>query len=510
MKTRTIKKISIFFIAVLIISLVSFLVIYFNDYNNTKKIEKLKLSNIEYIGRNDKGDFVYMGNDAKIYTFSEYTSMQDFSYETVNARKDGLEGVISKNNKVLVPFGKYYDILDDRVCGSYIVQNEEGKYGLISYDGKVILDTIYDKITNYGASVPVFKIQYQDKYFAETIFGNILYDTTNPNFEIIFGDKLNVNSDRGLVKIIDNDTEMIFDVASGKMITSGKNLSTAYNIVKDSDNNRFLLIDGNGREKLKVDYIAGEESLDLKFDKYVVIESKAGYYEIYNKSFEKAFETERKPAFFKNYKGDTYIINNVENGVQVYKDFKLYASINGYEYALDNMVEYGSMFTLKDVETGRTDLFDFELNLLKENVLLDKIYPKYVCIVNSESEKVAYTVNGEEVKLGKDISLHALNTNSTFNDYILVSKADDIYDMIDLKGNYVIRNISKLEVLLDNNILVTDKVKGDMYLFNVDTNKKIFEFSSDKYDSSYEKVQVIKLKSGYVNYNGEQIAKIDE
>ena len=53
-------------------------------------------------------------------------------------------------------------------------------------------------------------------------------------------------------------------------------------------------------------------------------------------------------------------------------------------------------------------------------------------------------------------------------------------------------------------------VKGDMYLFNVEKNKEVFRFEKDKYDSSYQKIQTIKLTTGYFNYKGEQIAKIEE
>lgn len=510
MKTTTLKKLSVVIIALLVFSLGTFLIIYFNGYNNDKKIERLKKSDITYLGLDDKDNFVYMGNDAKTYIFSEYTSMQEFAYETVNVRKDGLEGIINKDNKIIVPFGTYYDILDDRVCGTYVVQNEDGKYGLISYDGKTILETIYDSIQSYGVDVPVFKAKYEDKYFIQTVTGGMIYDTSNEAVEVVFGEKLNKNTDKGLVKIVDNGAEIIFDTSNGKSVYTGKNLSTAYNVVKDGDNNRFVLIDSNGKEKVKIDYIAGEESLDLKFDKYIAIESKTGLYEIFDKNFNKILETERKPIFFENYKGDTYIIVNIANGVKIYKNFKEYNNISGYEYPLDNMVEYGSMFVLKNIETGKTDLFNFELENLKQDVLLDKIYPKYVTLVNSESEKVAYTISKDEVKLGKDVNLHALNTNKTFNDYILVSKADDVYDMLDLKGNYVIRNISKVEVLLDNYVVISDKSKGDMYLFNVDSNKEMFRFATDKYEAPFEKVQAIKLKTGYFNYKGEQIAKLEE
>ena len=436
--------------------------------------------------------------------------MQEFAYETVNARKDGLEGVVSKDNKIIVPFGKYYDILDTRVCGTYIVKDKSEKYGLISYDGKQILETIYDSITSYGDDIPVFKAKFGDTYYIETIYGTLLYDTKNEAVNVVFEKKLNVNSDSGIVKVIDSGVEKVFNILNGRPIISGKNFTIEYDTVKDADNNRFLLIDRYGSEKQKVDYIAGEESIDLKFDKYVIIEPKANFYEIYDKNFNKILETERKPIFFKNYKNDTYIINNVNNGVEIYKDYKLYGSINGYECAIESMTEFGSIVPLKNIETSKVNLYNFELELLKEDVTVDKIYPKYVTIIGEDSQKVAFTSTKEEIKLGNDINLHALNTNSTFNDYILVSKSNDIYDMLDLKGNYVIRNIAKIEVLLDNHVIITDNLKGDMYLFNVDTNKEIFRFTKDKYDSYNEKVQAIKLKTGFYNYKGEQIAMLDE
>lgn len=511
MKIRSIKKIAFFIIALAVVIGITFLIIFLNKQLTENKIRELKSSTITYLGKDDNGNYVHMGSDGKTYIYSGYTSMQEFSYDTANVRKDGLEGVISKNNKILVDFGKYYDISDERFCGSYIVQNESNKYGLISYDGKVILDTVYDNITTFGADTPVFKLVYENKYYIATVNKAIIYETSNSNVTIQFGEKLNKDTDKGLVKIIDEEIELILDIDSGKQVYTGKNLEVGYNIIKDKENNRFILVDEQANIVKKVDYIASEEKLDIKFDKYIVIESKAGYFEIYNKKMEKVLETERKPIFFQNYKKETFIINNTQTGVEIYKGNEFYKSISGYEYVNDNMVEYGVMFALKNTETEKMDLFNFELNKLKEDILLDKIYPKYVLLVDAESNKYIYTNAKEEIKLGNNISMHALNTNSTFNEYVLVSKANnDIYDMLDLKGNSVIKNIAKVEVLLDDYVIITDNSKNDMYLFNVKTNKEIFRFEKDKYDSSYEKVQTIKLTSGYFNYKGEQIAKIDE
>ena len=70
MKTINFKKISIILVLLLFISLVTFLIIYFNNYSYNKKIERVKKSNIQFLGNDDKGNYIYMGNDAKTYTFS--------------------------------------------------------------------------------------------------------------------------------------------------------------------------------------------------------------------------------------------------------------------------------------------------------------------------------------------------------------------------------------------------------------------------------------------------------
>lgn len=510
MRIKDFKKLIIFIVVLILAVLATILFLYFKNEFSQKELAKLKMSTITYLGKDDNDNFVYIDNEGKTYSFSGYASMQDFEYETSNVRKDGLEGIINKNNKVIVPFGKYYDISDERFCGSYIVQAEDGKYGLISYDGKVILDTIYDNITTFGKDIPVYKIAYQGLYGISTN-KNIIYETKNESVTAEFGARLYDDSDSGLVKIIDGETEIVYDSYTGKQLYSGNGYEVKYNTVKDTQNNRYLLIDQKGKEKLKVDYIVGEESIDIKLDKYLVIESKAGYYEVFNKDFEKILETERKPIFFKTYKGETYIINNVENGIDIYKEDKFYQTLPSYEYVNDNMIEYGSMFGLKNMQTNKIDLFDFELNKLKEDILLDKIYPKYVLLVNAESKKIAYTVAKQEIELGNEISIHTLNTNSAFNDYIVVSRSNnDIYEILDLKGNSVIKNIEKIEILLDNHIIITDKTKGDMYLFSINDNKEMFRFEKDKFDSAYQNVQAIKLKTGYFNYKGEQIAKIEE
>lgn len=511
MKMKSLKKIIFVLIFVVVVVGAAFLIMKFSSNISDKNIEKLKTSDIEYLGMDENDNYIYMGNDSKVYSFSKYTDMQSFSYDSVNARKDGLEGVVSKNNKVLVEFGKYYDILDDRFCGSYIVQNEEGKYGLLSYKGNVILDTVYDNIETFGSDVPVMKVTSGDKYYIATTSKAIIYETSNSNVTIEFGTRLNKNSDKGLVKIVDGDTQMVYDIQTGKEVYSGEGLTVEYNIIKDSVNNVFVLVDENGNIVKKVDYIAEEESLSMKFDEYIAIETNSGYYEIYDKKFNKVLETERQPAFFKTYKDEIYIINNVEDAVEIYKDGKQVKKIDGYEYSSESMTDYSYMFGLVNIESQKTDLFNFKFEKVKEDVTLDKVYPKYALIVNSDSNKVAYTIYGEEIVLGNNIAIHTLNTESTFNDYILVSKSNNgVYDLLDLKGNSVIKNIANIELVLNDHVVITDNAKGDMYLFDIKNNKEIFRFEKDKYTSAYKTVPALKLTTGYFDYKGQQIAKIEE
>jgi len=62
-------------------------------------------------------------------------------------RKDNYNGIIDKNNKEIIPVN-YLDIKENPYSdGSYFSQNNLGKYGCITIDGKITLPFIYDKLT---------------------------------------------------------------------------------------------------------------------------------------------------------------------------------------------------------------------------------------------------------------------------------------------------------------------------------------------------------------------------
>ena len=69
---------------------------------------------------------------------------------------------------------------------------------------------------------------------------------------------------------------------------------------------------------------------------------------------------------------------------------------------------------------------------------------------------------------------------------------------------YLILCYSLLPSLLKNPVLL------DSLLFDIKNNKEIFRFEKDKYTSAYKTVPALKLTTGYFDYKGQQIAKIEE
>ena len=90
--------------------------------------------------------------------YDEITAL-DGSKGILKISKDGNYGVVGEDGKILIP-AQYANIenLDTESKVGFVVQNEEGKYGIVDYSNATILEPKYDEITKvYGSDNYVVK-----------------------------------------------------------------------------------------------------------------------------------------------------------------------------------------------------------------------------------------------------------------------------------------------------------------------------------------------------------------
>ena len=90
--------------------------------------------------------------------YDEITAL-DGSKGILKISKDGNYGVVGEDGKILIP-AQYANIenLDTESKVGFVVQNEEGKYGIVDYSNATILEPQYDEITKvYGSDNYVVK-----------------------------------------------------------------------------------------------------------------------------------------------------------------------------------------------------------------------------------------------------------------------------------------------------------------------------------------------------------------
>ena len=79
--------------------------------------------------------------------------------------KNGKIGFLDKNLKEVLEFGKYDNILIFNQKGLAIVE-DKSKYGIINSKGQIVLDIIYDSISNdgfYGNKLETYVIKKEGK-----------------------------------------------------------------------------------------------------------------------------------------------------------------------------------------------------------------------------------------------------------------------------------------------------------------------------------------------------------
>jgi len=353
-------------------------------------------------------DAILIPNNKKpIFICTYDVNYENGTYKTKVLDEKGKE-IFKEYDKVL-PLENYDENNNVWYEANVLLVEKDGKYGLINFDGKQILDTVYEKIeTLKGVANSLITIKDQKLGLVDDSGHEVIQ---NQYQEI---KTLGKNTKKYIVK--QNDKYGIYDV-----------LECKYQEILALNNNKIFCVKEDGKYKVindKTEEVFKESFKEIKSieDNIVVYKNSKGY---------TAYNIETKEKLEKEYSALTYTSNdmfiaksennygiiNLDNEIKV--DFK-YTNINYYEDL--------KVYELEENSTNVNKILNSELKEIAQGVISETNSKKvYIKIWTEEGYKY-FETNGQE-KSSKDI----LTNNNLF-----LSKQNGKYGFVDKEGKIIV------------------------------------------------------------------------
>lgn len=328
-------------------------------------------------------------NEKKKQLFTDYEKVEALqnidsnnivSYDTnaLKVLKDGKYGLVNFSGKELLQCA-YDSITPLKGVKNSLVTTRDGKYGLVDNSGNTIIENNYSEIT-------ALTNKYEDGYIVKNANGNYglinynkkqILDCKYSDIQNVYGSGLYVVKENGNVKLLDSDGQV--------------KLENKFNKVKSIDNGNLII---QSNSKYGVISSEGETKIETSYD-------------------DLSYITEG------NYiakKGGKYGIINLSNETKV--DF----TYNNIFYMKDeNFIE-------ADKENGYTDLIDTSFNIKATGIVSEINADKGYIKVREQSEYKYYNF-----KLENKTSQEIFKTNTLF-----LSKQNDKYGFVDKNGIVIV------------------------------------------------------------------------
>jgi len=206
--------------------------------------------------------YTFIDANGKVKKYKNYTDMNDFYYDVTCVSRLSNENefysqdaLINKNEKVIVDYGVYDDITQVS-NGRYYKVEKDDLYGIIDYEGKVIVPVEYSYIT-----VKTVRNEAETVFVAEK--GNQEYNYINENGKVItqtndtfFGDLSyyeKFNDEYDTVIVVSTKTGYrYFNLRTGEELFQGiKDVKFWYNMLKQD--NKVVLYNKDMSVKSEID-----------------------------------------------------------------------------------------------------------------------------------------------------------------------------------------------------------------------------------------------------------------
>jgi len=349
-------------------------------------------------------------NKKPIFICTYDVNYEDGTYKTKALDAKGKE-IFKEYDKVLA-LENYDENNNIWYEENVLLVEKNGKYGLINFDGKQILDIVYEKIyTLKGIENSLITVKDQKL--------GLVNDSGNEVIPNEYQEIKSLGKDTKKYIVKQNDKYGIYDILDCKyQDILALNNSKIYCV---KENGKYRVINENTEEVFKESF---KEIKGVK-DNIVVYKNSKGY---------TAYNVETKEKLEKEYLALTYTSNNMfiaklgknygiinlDNEVKV--DFK-YININYYEDV--------KVYELEENSTDANKILNNELVEITQGVISETNSKKSYIKVWTEEGYKYFETNGQE-KSSKDI----LTNNNLF-----LSKQNGKYGFVDKEGKVVVNYI---------------------------------------------------------------------
>ena len=319
----------------------------------------------------------------KVEAISNHDENDTLWYEdnVLRVQKDGKWGVINYDGKVLL--NTEYDSIESvQGIKNALLIEKEGKYGVADNEGKIILDPIYTGVTNLGKDNRSGYIVKNDEglYGIVDASKNVILENKYEEIEKVYGNDLYVVSQNGKQKIVNKDGQDV--------LTEGFDQIT--NILKTKDSG--VIYTSNGKYGIMT--LTGEIKIEAQYDN--LVEAKANVF-----------------IATKDNKRGIIDIDNQE---------KLPFDYNTITYN-----EIGDIYVAED-ENYNSQVMNNQFEVKQTGILIEINTDSGYFVLRQNDEYKYYNFKFEE-KNKKDIL-----TNHT----LYLDKKDNQYGYVDKDGNVVI------------------------------------------------------------------------
>lgn len=462
--------------------------------------------------------YTFVDLDGKVKTYEGYTSMDDFYYDVTCVSKLTGENnnitqmaLINKNKGTVVKFG-VYDSFIQVVGGKYYKVEKEGKYGVIDYNGKVVINPEYDYIsitTVQEATEIVFECQKENKYYFLNERGTVLMETESALHSISYSNKFNKDYDTVIYISVDG-VKRYFNLETAEEVFAGmENVSFSYNILKTDGKISFY--DKKAKLKTEIDTSA-DYSADARvyFKKYVVLEQKnvtSGTreykYTVYNTDFKQILESTTKINPVQDADENVYFIINDNDGVRIINENKKEVKVEGYEFNGNNINNLQNLVLNPIGESSKYEVYNFKGKKVMDGI--NEYTQKGFGLLIGKYDESGTLARSLVLEKGKEIAL-GTDDNVLANEYYLTIEngVESKVSVVDREGNVKLDKVPGVKIFyVEDYIGIQDGETVRVY--NVEKGKETFTYSVNDYVNRDETVNVIELSTGYFGFNGKTI-----
>ena len=459
--------------------------------------------------------YTFVDMDGNVKTYDGYTSMDDFYYDVTCVSKLNEEdntvtqmALINKNNRSVVDFGEY-DSYVQVVGGKYYKVEKEGKYGIIDYQGKVIINPEYDYIsitTVQEATEVVFECQKENKYYFVNEQGMTIMETESALHSISYSNKFNEEYDTVIYISVDG-VKRYFNLRTGEELFADKqDVNFSYNILQEEGKISFY---GKDAKLITEIDTSADYSADVRvyFKEYVVLEQKnvttgtrQYKYTVYDSNFKQVLESESKINPVQDLDGNVYFIINENNSVKIVNESKKEKVIEGYQFngTSTNNLQFLVLNSVDD--SNKYEVYNFKGKQLITDIN-EYTQKGSGLLVGKYDESGNLTRN---LVLGNE-ELIALGTedNVLANDYYLTIEDNKNLkvSVVNTDGKITVDKANGTKVFYNENYIGIQD--GDnVNIYDVENGKLTYTYPVSEYINRDETISVVELSTGFYRFDG--------